>query len=223
MFNWFRSGSIALLIPLLLSGCQESSEKGNAISTTSASSDPLKDKPKEYTYSKIPWGSGRTVTDKALTAAGFRWSQLDDEGDAIYKGKLAEEETTLYALFTPENKLVRVQLIVDVPENRFFQKYKIIKEAIVKRYGEPYEDKMSFDMPYKEGDGNEAQAIRLGKATFNSSWWTTYMPDPDGSGSSAQPLLNMDVKDKLLIYVTYSSKRWNAEYERRYRKGTEGL
>lgn len=224
---WRRAGT-TLLFPLLtvvLMACREMPQSTAETTETDVSSeyDPLDEKPKEYTYSKIPWGSGRTATDKALIAAGFRWSRLDDERDAVYTGRLAEEETTLFASFTPQNKLVQIQLVVEPPENRFFQKYKIIKEALTEKYGEPYKDNKSFDAPYKEGDDNETQAIRLGKATFNPEWWTRYMPNSDGSGKSAQPLLTMLVKDKLLIYITYSSKNWNAEYARRYKKGTGAL
>lgn len=179
--------------------------------------------PKEYKFSNIAWGSSKMSTQKAMSTAGFKFTRLDDEGDQVYEGKLAGEDTTIFASFTNKNRLVRIQLVTDVPENKFFQKYEIIKDALRDKYGDPYKDSMSFDAPYKEGDGNESQAIRLGKATFNSEWWTTYVKNPGEETSSAHAGLTMFVKDKLLIYVTYTDKAWGSEYDRRYKKGTGNL
>lgn len=214
----------ALCISLFMIACSPSGSTTTEEQTGESEKDALlKTKPDQYLYAKIPWGSNKNAVKTSMNGQGFKFVEQNEEGDLIFSGEIAQEDTTTYTQFNELGKLVRIQHIIEPPDNKFFQKYEIILESLVQKYGEPTESEKHFDEPYKEGDGYETQAIRLGKATYNTEWWTNYVLDQDDGQSYSRPGLTLFVKDKLLIYLTYSSSRWNKEYERRYKKGTDSL
>ncbi|CAM3515455.1 hypothetical protein DESA109040_15015 [Deinococcus saxicola] len=220
---------VAIVLSSLLLGC--SPTEGTTANDNSVSEiggkfvgGEFSGKPEEYIYSGISWGSDRNLVKTALAKQGYKLVRNDEDKDEVYEGKLVDEDATVFTAYTDKGRLVRLQIIVDVSENRFWPKYEIVKDALIKKYGDPYKDDMHFDEPYKEGDGYEAQAIKLGKATYSSEWWTDYYKSSDDSSKvEAHAGLTLAVKDKLLIYVTYISKNWGLEYDRRYKKGTNGL
>lgn len=80
-----------------------------------------------------------------------------------------------------------------------------MKEILIKKYGELTKDYAFFQSPYREGDGYEEQAIRVGKGHFAAFW-------------SSQGLGVM-ISDRLTVRVLYESASWDAELERRKVKG----
>lgn len=178
--------------------------------------------PASYNFAGIKWSQSKATVKAQMAAKGYTYERVDDDGDLWFKGTVSQEKASIVASFTPANQLVQMQVIMKPEENFLAQRYKILKEALRDKYGKPEKDQFAFAAPYKADDGFTGQALKQGKATLKAVWYTAWKSDGKGSKTSYAGLSIQADKD-IRIYITYIAEGWNAEYDRRYKKGNNDL
>ncbi len=179
-------------------------------------------RPTSYNFASTKWAMTRQAVKASMAKNGYVYQRVDSAGDLWFKGIVSQEKANIVALFTSSNKLVQLQVILTPDSNFVIQRFKIIKEALIKKYGSPSESIYSFASPYKSGDGFETQAIKLGKATLSSAWMTDYIP-VSSTRKISYTGLTLKVYKDLSIYISYTASGWNKEYKKRYDKDNNDL
>lgn len=167
-------------------------------------------------FAAIPWGSSVPEVKSALSAKGYEFTEVLQDGDVLFKGTIANTPTVIRAMFDPSGHLVKVYVGLVTPDETARNKYESVSAELEAKYGVPKLSQNFFDSPYYAGDGYEDQAIRLGKAHFAKCWERDVgRPSPDG--------LCIDVSKSLNVELSYESAAWNAEADRRLAKSTKDL
>jgi len=156
-------------------------------------------KAEQPTFADIRWGASHDEVRKQLISKGFSPGALDKDGDFKFEGSLVGHKAQGLALFG-DRKVAKVIVRIITPDHKAIETYRSMKEVLTKKYGKPSSDYEFFKKPYYDGDGFEAQAIKLGKATFSSFW-----------GSA----LNLEIHESLTVQLNYESDVWEKEYEKR--------
>lgn len=151
------------------------------------------------TFADIRWGASKEEVRKQLTSKGFIPGALDKDGDFKFEGPLIGYKAQGMALFG-DNKIAKIVVRIITPDNKAIDTYRSMKDVLSKKYGAPSSDYEFFKKPYYEGDGYEAQAIRVGKATFSCFW-----------GSA----LNLEIHETLTVQLNYESEAWTEEMTKR--------
>ena len=107
-------------------------------------------------------------------------SQMAKEGFKIDKkannivtmtGEFTKKNVTLQILSTPQTNTVwKVSVIFEegVTWSSLKSSYTEYQELFTKKYGKPQSHVETFSEPYREGDGNELQALRNRKCTYST-------------------------------------------------------
>lgn len=156
------------------------------------------------TFADIRWGALQDEVRKQLTSKGFTSGATDKDGDFKFEGQLVGHKAQGLALFS-DGKVAKIIVRIITPDNKAIETYRSMKDVLAKKYGKPSSDYEFFKKPYYDGDGYEAQAIRVGKATFSSFW-----------GSA----LNLEIHESLTVQLHYESEAWKKESEKRKARST---
>ena len=151
------------------------------------------------TFADIRWGASKEEVRKQLTSKGFTPGALDKDGDFKFEGSLVGYKAQGLALFA-DSKISKIIVRLITPDNKAIEAYRSMKDVLSKKYGTPSNDFEFFEKPYYDGDGYEAQAIRVGKATFSCYW-----------GSA----LGLEIHETLTVQVNYESETWAEELGKR--------
>ena len=157
----------------------------------------------EYWFDDLPWLSSREEVTAIMTEKGYVF-EIDEKTERNitgYTGRIADEDAHVVAVYSPEG-LVRM-IVVLLVEGSVIRKFRDVRDILTEEYGEPDYGGEIFTLPYKDGDGYEEQAIRLGKASFFSAW--------EGKEGS---ILGIHVTKGLKIQIIFDSPYGAAEYER---------
>ncbi len=163
-----------------------------------------------YTFADIPWGSDESTVRTAMTAKGYTFTKVDEDGDLDYSGTLDGNDVILYALMTPapNRGLIKVFMVVLTSDDHALAEFENLKSALIAKYGQPSISGRRFDSPYAAGDGNEQAAIKSGKGHVAAIWKNT--SDDITTGG-----LTVLVSEKLTVNSAYESPAWDAEADRR--------
>ena len=138
----------------------------------------------------IPAAAGRT---------GLLW----------YDGMLWQAPTRIYG-FMAEQKLVKLRVFISTPDEDALTVYQNARAELIKQYGAPKETIERFQAPYRKGDDKTVEAVRAGKAQFQSYW----LP----SAAARMSHVAVYVTPDLGVVVDYVGPAWERESLRR-RKG----
>lgn len=173
-----------------------------------------------YSFAGLQWYSNKATVKSVLAKKGYTFSRVDTSdqfGDLIFEGKVADEEAKVVAIFNNSGSLVKVQVFIYPPKHRFINKYNVVRDSLVKKYGKPKKDSYSYDSPYKFGGIFQEDAIESGKATISSSWYG------GRAGDQYANTVNIAARKDLSIAIDYDNYKWNAEYDRRNNRDTDDL
>lgn len=157
------------------------------------------------TFAEMGWGTPAADVVKAVTAAGLTMVTRDNEGDYEFSGELFGVPAVVYAFISPEHGLVKVQVRLSAAADAPRQKYVEVVDSLSARYGKT-EQMALFKPPYKEGDGQEDEAIRRGDGLLLSSW------GDDAQAGQAALVVRVT---RHVVGLDYESHGWTAELNRR--------
>ena len=163
------------------------------------------------TFASTRWGAGEDDTKAKVTAAGFEFTQKDEDGDLNFDGEVMSYASRVYAMLTPGGELVKVTVLMATPDEEAISTWRTMLSTLTKKYGEPAHLFETFKAPYKKGDGKTEEAIQEGKGTMAAFW-----------GDEEEGFMMLEVTDKLAVRVAYESKNWPQESDRRTGKSTSG-
>jgi hypothetical protein len=161
----------------------------------------------EPRFADIPWGTSAAGVEKAITALGMKLQKKHDEGDAMYEGRLFDQDAFVLTMMSAKG-LVKVEVGLGTPDDVAVGVYRNLVSTLTSKYGKPDESVETYEAPYAKGDGFETLAIQSGKATLKTVW----LPQ------TAPSALLVTVTDKLLVRLVYESDDWAAESGRRTKK-----
>jgi hypothetical protein len=167
----------------------------------------------DYRFANIPWGSDGATVKRLMVAQDFVLEKADSDGDYLFKGHLAGYDASVWALMA-KDALVKVDIILLTPDPKARQAYRDMKTLLTTKYGKAQAVE-AFEKPYADGDGNEDEAIKKGKAHFFAMWRKI-----SGTDTSA---IGLQISEYLNLLVGYESPRWDAEADRRRAKQAKEL
>jgi hypothetical protein len=156
------------------------------------------------TFAGTRWGGSEDDTKAKIGAAGFEFTQKDEDGDLNFDGEVMGFGSRVYAMLTPDGKLVKVTVLLATPDEEAISTWRTMLTSMTKKYGEPSHLFETFKAPYKKGDGKAEQAIQEDKGTMAAFW-----------GDEDEGFMMLEVTDKLAVRVAYESKNWPQESDRR--------
>lgn len=163
----------------------------------------------EFTFAGIDWNSKAADVRQQLQDKGYEFVQVDKDGDYEFKGRLLGQQAQLLALMS-EGRLQKMVVFLATPDEEARSTYADLRRTLVEKYGKPTETIESYDQPYRKGDGREDEAIKAGKGQMHTYWIHEGKPGDD--------YLGLSVTDNLGVQVTYESRQWTTEVERRRQK-----
>lgn len=158
-------------------------------------------------FADIAWGASADAVVRAATDAGLRLVGQDRDGDFEFEGTLFEAAATVYAYMSPDRGLVKVQVRLASPNDESRQHYGRIVDALAQQYGATERVEI-YRLPYRQGDGREDEAVRLGKGLLYATWGDDLHP-----GQAALVVR----ATKRIVGLDYESHDWSAEADRRQR------
>jgi hypothetical protein len=161
-------------------------------------------------FANTPWGAGKAQTKANFVAAGWAFDKEDAEGDLQFSGTVPtlDEPAVIFAFFSPDEKLVKVQVNIFPPEHRALTVYRSVQDVLIEMYGRPRRDIEHYTYPYDDDGGaigHETAAISMGKGIVASLW---------GNGGTEGGLV-LNITEKLLDQINYESGSWATELSRR--------
>lgn len=103
---------------------------------------------------------------------GFKDGKNVDGGIHL-SGRLMNRDVNLYLITTPKTKqFCKAAIFFDEQTSWSALKsdFTELEEILTKKYGKPYDTFKFFDSPYKEYDGHETTAVKVGKCNFFTIW-----------------------------------------------------
>ena len=115
-------------------------------------------------------------------------------------GEIGDEKVDNIFVVVGDDGFVKATVYFEKSEDsEIFNAYDRIKGLYVEKYGDPKSHFEFFMDPYYKGDGYEAQAVRVGKATFASFW---EFPDKDGKSNDN---LEVDISKYMEVSASYEN------------------
>ena len=162
------------------------------------------------TFAGLAWGAHANTVRTMLEGRGYTYERTDGEGDLVFRGTSVGYPTIVYAMMA-DGQLVKTDVILLPPSTRVRAVYGAMKETLVAKYGAG-ESIEFFRSPYRDGDGDEDQALRLEKAQMLTHW----------SRGSDELLMHIaSVSDSLVVSIAYESPQWNEESRARRTRATK--
>jgi len=168
----------------------------------------------QISFADIPWGSDGATVKARLLERGFKFVQVDAEGDLQFNGTIDGERAGLFALRTKDDKLVKWIITIVPAERRALDFYRRLKRNLGDQYGTAAIDREVWSFPYADGGhvGQEDIAIRAGKGLLHAAWST----------ERALPAVVIEVTDRLLVTAAYEGPGWSEELNRRRANAAPG-
>lgn len=190
---------------------------GSLITQAAAATQPFN----AYNFAGVKWLSTRAETKTILSSKGYKYVGLCkevysnctkyEENDQIYSGSVLENKSEITAEYNHEGRLVRFSISIELDKGQLISRYRGGVSILKSKYGKPYEEVESYDAPYSSGSAFEA--LDIGKANISTSWFTK--DDAQGRYEGLTIKLSKD----LVMWITYRSQFWAAEYKRRNNGG----
>lgn len=167
-----------------------------------------------YRFAELDWGTARGEAHQTLTRQGWRLVRQGGYGDAVYQGSSDGHPARVTLKYDPLGRLVAVDARVRPTEDRLLGVYEVIQEELTRRYGSPVYSQVSFQEPYREGDGRELEALKRHHALYDTVWF-----DQNELNTVARSGVQLEVVStpfsRLEIRQFYLSNGWTEEYRRR--------
>lgn len=178
-----------------------------------------------YNFAGVKWLSTRNETKSALIAKGYKYKGLCkevysnctkyEENDQIFSGSVLENQAEITGVYNHEGRLVRMYISIELNKGELINRYRGAVGILKQKYGKPYEEVETYDRPYSASSLFEA--LEIGKADVKTSWFTN--DDPQGRYEGLTIKLSKD----LIMWISYRSQFWDAEYKRRNSGGGNDL
>ena len=94
--------------------------------------------------------------------------------------------------------------------------YQQLLDSLTALYGPPTIRYHVFAKPYHEGDGNEAAALRNGKARISALWLR------EAGGKQLGDDISLEITPNVTVEFTYESNVWEPEANRRKTAARQG-
>lgn len=114
----------------------------------------------------------KDITISTFKSKGFILSS-DEDGSAILKGKIGNDDVELYVSYTPISKLVwSFRVFLPKQSSWYYLKsdYEKYISILTEKYGAPEKTYSFFSSPYVEGDGYEMTGVSVDKCNYASFW-----------------------------------------------------
>ncbi len=160
------------------------------------------------TFADLAWGTSRETAKETLVAKGYSFVKEDSDHDLEFRNAILGQSAVVYLMFGAGGELVKAYVVLATPDEQARGVYQEMVGILSKKYGEPSRRVENYEAPYHKGDGLEDQAIKLGKASLATVW----SPDPEENYG-----IVCGVTNELAVGVSYESRAWHAEYQRRSR------
>lgn len=143
----------------------------------------------------IPFGIDKASVISKMKSKGYT-NKPTKEGYLTFENVKfgAFDAFSVNFYFTSDKLYQGLVLIIPELEAKTVEIYEEVVTELSKKYG-PGNSFKNFKSPYEEGDGFDIQAIKLGKADFNT-FWTKH----------AQGTINAYVSETLLVGIKYQDK-----------------
>lgn len=120
----------------------------------------------------LPFGSSTKAVDSFATKLGFSKRNITSTGIVSYD---AGQWATYHFSFVVFGSCQPVgmhtlKVFIPVDSSNYQQKYDELVSLYRTKYGEPSNEFRFFKSPYKDGDGYEYQAVRVGKGSISTYW-----------------------------------------------------
>jgi hypothetical protein len=149
----------------------------------------------------IKFGSSVSTVKQALSKRpGAKFDLKGSTKDAlVYDGiTVAGKNTSYVTFFIYKGQLDGgVAFFSTSLEAKIIDLYEEIKSDLNSKYYITKDDCKSFKYPYKDGDGQETTAIKLGKAEYISRW---IFPQEDGTKNT----ISLGIDEDLTIHLIYN-------------------
>lgn len=172
-----------------------------------------------YTFAGVSWGSNRADVKTVLVGKGYVFDKLDEDGDLSFTGNMWNTPTRIFAMFDPQDRLVKIGVTLVTPDEDAKPKYQVAVEQLGAKYGTPDLVVHRFDSPFEAGDGKEQAAIQEGRGHFATCW----THGQKVLGGVAQDALCSDITKNLTVRISYESIRWDQEADRRTARAAKDL
>ena len=161
----------------------------------------------EIAFADVAWGSPAATIKARMAERGFRFVQIDEDGDLQFNGTIDGQRAGVVAIRTSDDKLVKWMVVIVPPDTRALEYYRRLKRDLTERYGDARIDREEWAFPYAGGEhvGQEEIAIRVGKGLLQAAWAT----------NRALPAVVVEVTDRLAVTAQYEGPGWNEEADRR--------
>jgi hypothetical protein len=120
----------------------------------------------------VPIQGDVNVAKQKFIDKGFKDGESVDGGIHL-SGRLMNRDVNLYLITTPKTKqFCKAAIFFDehTSWSSLKSEFKEFEEILTKKYGKPYDTFKFFDSPYKEYDGYETTAVRIGKCNYFTFW-----------------------------------------------------
>ena len=114
----------------------------------------------------------KDITISTFKNKGFTLTS-DDDGAAIMKGKIGNDEIELYVFYTPITKVVWSYKVFLPKQTSWYSlksDYQKYMNVLTEKYGSPEKTYSFFSSPYNEGDGYEMTGVSVDKCNYASFW-----------------------------------------------------
>jgi hypothetical protein len=152
----------------------------------------------------IPWGANKEKVKSVLLAReGATLDPKATKGEYVvcdggkFGGKRVEWITVLFA----EDQMCKALVAIQPKEHEVINEFHEWVSALSEKYGPPSRKWEFFSSPYKDGDGYETTAIRVGKGTYAAAW--EFPPQGGGEADS----IFIEITDELFINISYENAK----------------
>lgn len=167
-----------------------------------------------YRFAHLNWRVTRSEAQRTMAHLGWRFLRHGEYGDVVYSGQLKGYPAQVTLKYDLLARLAAVDVRVQPTEGGVLGAYRALQEDLTRRYGPPVYSEMSFRPPYREGDGQELEALKRRQALFDTVWFNERELNVETRSGVQLEMLHRPFS-RLEIRQFYLSNAWTEEYQRR--------
>ena len=167
-------------------------------------------------FGNLAWGMSPAQARAAMVAKGYTFTSARSS-DLHFKGTVDRQPASITLMFSPTTGLVKQVVWIHTNTRNLSEARRTYDDVVstLQKYGTPKKAEI-YSYPYKEGDGDEDQALRAGKLDIFSIWTL-------GERNGHPYGVSVNIDTDMEVYVSYESPFWQDESRRRKAKANSDL